>query len=99
MENSKRDGNTRPPDLPLVKPICRSGSNSRTGHGTIDWFQTGKGVRQGSILSLCLFNLYTEYIMRIAGLDETKARIKIARRNSNNLRYPVTPPLWQKVMN
>ena len=71
----------------------------RTGHGTTDWFQIGKGIRQGCILSLCLFNLYTEYIMRIAGLDETKARIKIARRNSNNLRYPVTPPLWQKVMN
>ena len=69
----------------------------RTGHGTTDWFQIGQGVRQGCILSLCLFNLYAEYIMRIAGLDETQAGIKIAERNSNNLRYPVIPPLWQKV--
>ena len=69
----------------------------RTGHGTTDWFQIGKGIRQGCILSLCLFNLYTEYIMRIAGLDETKARIKIARRNSNNLRYADMPPFWQKM--
>ena len=67
VENSERDGNTRPPDLPLEKPICMSGSNSRTGHGTTDWFQIGKGVHQGSILSPCLFNLYAEYIMRNAG--------------------------------
>ena len=59
----------------------------RTGHGTTDWFQIGKGVRQGCILSPCLFNLYAEYIMRSAGLDEAQARIKIARRNINNLRY------------
>ena len=59
----------------------------RTGHGTTDWFQTGKGVRQGCILSPCLFNLYAEYIMRNVGLDETQAGIKIARRNTNNLRY------------
>ena len=58
----------------------------RTGHGTTDWFQIGKGVRQG-ILSPCLFNLYAEYIMRNAGLDETQAGIKTARRNINNLRY------------
>ena len=58
----------------------------RTGHGT-DWFQKGKGVRQGCILSPCLFNSYIEYIMRNAGLEEAQAGIKIARRNSNNLRY------------
>ena len=59
----------------------------RTGRGTTDWFQTGKGVRQGCILSPCLFNLYSEYIMRNARLDEAQAGIKIARRNINNLRY------------
>ena len=58
----------------------------RTGHGTTDWFQIGKGVHQGCILSPCLFNLYAEYIMRNAGLDEAQAEIKIARRNINNLR-------------
>jgi len=59
----------------------------RTGHGTTDWFQIGKGVHQGCILSRCLFNLYAEYIMRNAGLDEAQAGIKIAGRNINNLRY------------
>ena len=59
----------------------------RTGHGTTDWFQIGKGVCQGCILSPCLFNLYAEYIMRNAGLEEAQAGIKIARRNINNLRY------------
>ena len=59
----------------------------RTGHGTTDWFQIGKGVCQGYIFSPCLFNLYAEYIMRNAGLDEAQAGIKIAGRNINNLRY------------
>jgi len=59
----------------------------RTGHGTTDWFQIGKGVCQGCILSLCLFNLYAEYIMRHAGLDEAQAGIKIAGRIISNLRY------------
>ena len=59
----------------------------RTGHGTTDWFQIGKGVQQGCILSPCLFNLYEEYIMRNVGLEEAQAGIKIVRRNINNLRY------------
>ena len=59
----------------------------RTGHGTTAWFQIGKGVCQGCILSLCLFNLYAEYIIRNAGLEEAQAGIKIARKNINNLRY------------
>ena len=59
----------------------------RTGNGTTDWFQIGKGVHQGCVLSPCLINLYAEYIMRNAGLEETQAGIKIARRNTNNLRY------------
>ena len=59
----------------------------RAGHGTTDWFQIGKGVHQGCILSPCLFNFYAEYIMRNAGLDEAQAGIKIAGRNINNLRY------------
>ena len=59
----------------------------RTGRGTTDWFQIGKGACQGCILSPCLFNLYAEYIMRNAGLEEVQARIKIAGRNINNLRY------------
>ena len=84
--NSEKDGNIRPPDKPLEKPVCRSGSN-RIGHRTTDWFQIGKGVHQGCILSPCLFNLYAEYIMRNAGLEETQAGIKIAGRNINNLRY------------
>ena len=83
MENSERDGNTRPPDLPLY---AGQEATVRTGHGT-DWIQIGKGVRQGCILSLCLFNLHAEYITRNAGLEEAQAGIKIARRNINNLRY------------
>ena len=70
-----------------------------TGHGTTDCFQIGKGVRHGSILSPCLFNLNEEYIMRNAGLDEAQAGIKIAGRNNNNLSMQMTPPLWQKAKN
>ena len=68
----------------------------RTGHGPTDWFQIGKGVHQGCILSPCLFNLYAEYIMRNAGLDEAQAGIKIARRNINNLRYANDTTLMAK---
>ena len=85
MENSERDGNTRPPDLPPEKSVCKSRRN-RTECGTKEWFKIGKGVQQDHILSPCLFNFYAEYIMRNAGLEETQAGIKIARRN-NNLRY------------
>ena len=70
----------------MILSVCGSGSD-RTGRGTTDWFQIGKGVCQGCILSPCLFNLYTEYIMRNTGLEEAQAGIKIARRNINNLRY------------
>ena len=88
MENSSRDGNTRPPDLPLEKPIyAGQEATVRSGHGTTDWFQIGKGVCQGCILSPCLFNLYADYSMRNAGLDEEQAGIKIAGRNINHLRY------------
>ena len=83
MENSSRDGNTRPPDLSPVKPVCLyvgKEATVRTRHRTTDLFKIGKGVRQGCILSLCLFNLYAEYIMRNAGLDKSQAGIKIALR-------------------
>ena len=71
----------------LRNPYAGQEATVRTGHGTTDCFQIGKGVHQGCILSPCLFNLYAEYIMRNTGLDEAQARIKIARRNINNLRY------------
>ena len=74
-----------PEHLSLEKPICRSGSTDCTW--TTDWFQIGKGERQGCILSPCLFNFYAEYIMRNTGLEEAQAGIKTARRNINNLRY------------
>ena len=71
----------------------------RTGHGMTDWFQIGKGVHQGCILSPCLFNLYAEYIMRKAGLDEVQAGIKIAGERSITSDMQQTPHLWQKVKN
>ena len=86
-KNSSRGENTRSPDLPR-NLYAGQEATVRTGHGTADWFQIGKGVRQGCILSPCLLNLYAEYIMRRnAGLEETQAGIKIAGRNINNLRY------------
>ena len=87
MEISERDGNPRPPDCLLRNLYTGQEATVRTGHGTTDRFQIGKGVRQGCILSPCLFNLYIEYIMRNTGPDEAQAGIKIARRNINNLRY------------
>ena len=69
----------------------------RTGHGTTDWFQIGKGVHQACVLPPCSFNFYAEYIMRNAGLEEAQAAIKIARRISITSDMQMTPPLWQKV--
>ena len=71
----------------LINLYAGQETTVRTGHGTTDWFHIGKGVHQGYILSSCLFNLYAEYIMRNAGVDEAQAGIKIARRNINNLRH------------
>ena len=71
----------------LRNPYAGEEATVRTGHGTTDWFQIGKGIRQGCILLSCLFNFYAEYIMRNSGLEEAQARIKIAGRNINNLRY------------
>ena len=87
MENSSRDGNNRSPDLSPEKLYAGQEATVRTKHGTMDWFKIGKGVRQGCMLSLCLFNLYTEYIMRNAGLDKAQDGIKIAGINISNLRY------------
>ena len=87
MENSERDGNTRPPDLPLRNLYAGQEATVTTGHGPTDWFQIGKGVRQGCILSPCLLNFYAEYKMRNAGLEEAQVGIKIAGRNITNLRY------------
>ena len=88
MENSERDG--IPDHLTCLLRNLHAGQEAtvtvRTGHRTTDWLQIGKGVRQGYPLSPCLFNLYAEYIMRNAGLEEAQAAIKIARRNINNLR-------------
>ena len=88
LENFSRDENTKPPYLSSEETVCRSRSNSyATRRGKTDWFKIGKGARQGWILSPCLFNFYAEYIMWNARLDEAQAKIRIARRNINNLRY------------
>ena len=97
MENSKKEiGIQDHPTCLLRNLYAGQEATVRTGHGTADWFQIEKGVCQGCILSPCLFNLHAEYIMRNPGLEETQAGIKIARRNSNNLRYADEPPSWQK---
>ena len=99
MKNSERDGN--PDRLTCLLRNLYAGQEStvRTGHGTMDWFQIGKGVRQGCILSPCLFNLYPEYIVRNAGLDDAQAGIKIAGQISIMSDIQMTPPLWQKAKN
>ena len=86
VENSSRDGNTRLPYCLLKNLYAGQEATVKTGYGTTDWFQIGKGVCQGCILSSCLFNLYAEYIMQNARLDEAQAEIKIVG-NINNLRY------------
>ena len=92
--------NTRPPDPPLDGNLyAGQEATVRTGRGTTDWFQIGKGVRQGCILSPCFFNLYAEYIMRNSGLEEAQAEIKIAGEMSITSDMQMTPPLWQKVKN
>ena len=97
VENSLRDGNTRPPTCLLRNLYVGQEATVRTVHGKKDWFQIGKGVHQGCILSPSLFNLYAEYLMWKAGLDDAQEVTKIAGRNINNLRMQMTPPLWQKV--
>ena len=93
LENSSKDGNTRPPDLPPQKSVWKISEGEvleatvRTGHGKTDWFQIWKVVCQGCKLSPCLYKLYAEYIMRNAGLEEAEAGIKIAGRNIHNIRY------------
>ena len=98
MENSERDGNSKPPDLPLDKPVSDQEATVRTGHGTTDCFQIGKGVRQGCMLSTCLFNFYAEYIMRNTRLDgkhnlESRSPGEISIISDKQM----TPHLWQKV--
>ena len=87
VENSSRDRNNEQPYLHLRNLCASQEATVRTGHGTVNWLQIGKGVCQGCILSLCLFNLNAEYIMRNAKLDKAQAGIKVTRRNINNLRY------------
>ena len=86
-----------PPNGILGNLYAGQEATVRTGHGTTDWFQIGKGVHQGCILSPCLFNLYSEYIMRNTGLEETQDGMKIAGRNPITSDMQMTPPLWQKV--
>ena len=97
MENSSRNGHTRPHDLPLETSVAGQEATVRTEHETTTGSKSGKVVCQGCKLSPCLFNFYAEYIMRNAGLEETQAGIKIARRNTNNLRYADDTTLKQKV--
>ena len=97
MENSERDGNTRPTDLPLENLYIGQEATVRTAHGTTDWFQIGKGVSQGYILSSCLFNLYAEYIMRKGGLRKHKLESRLPGEISITSDMQMTSPLWQKV--
>ena len=93
MENSERDGNTRPPDLLLRNLYAGQEATVRTGHGTTDWFHIGKGVHQGCILSPCLFNFYAEYIMRNDGLEETQLDSRLLGEISITSDMQMTTPL------
>ena len=93
VENSSRDVNTRPPDLPLEK--CRS-RNNRTRHGKMDWFQIGKGVHQGCELSACLFNLYAEYICEMLGWMNHKLESRLPGKTSITSDMQMIASLWQK---
>ena len=93
MENSERDGNTRPPACLLRNLYAGQEATFRTGDRTTDWFQIGKGVCQGCILSPCLFNLYAEYIMRNAGLEENKLESRLLGEISVTSDMQMTPPL------
>ena len=93
VENSSRDGNTRPPDLPPEKSVCSQEATVRTGHGTTDWFQIGKGVCQGCILSPCLFNFYAEYIMETPGWMNDTLQSRLLGEMSITLDTQMMPPL------
>ena len=92
MENSERDGNTRPPELPLENLYAGQEALVKIRHGTTDWFQIGNKVHQG-----CLFNLYAEYIMRNTELEEHKLESRLPEEISITSDMQMTPPLWQKV--
>ena len=96
-EHSSTDGNTDHLTCLLRNVYAGQEAIVRTGHGTTDWFQIGKGVCQGSILSPCLFNLYAEYTMRNSGLDEAQAESRLPGEISITSDMQMTPPLWQKV--
>ena len=93
VENSERDGNTRPPDLVLRNLCAAQEATVRTGYGTKNWLQIGKGVHQSCILSPCLFNFYADYIMRNARVDETQAGIRLPGEVSNTSDMQMTSPL------
>ena len=99
MENSSGEGNIRPPVCLLINLYSGQEATVGTGHGTTDWFQIGKGVRQGCIVSPCLFNFYAEYIMRNAGLEVAQAKLesRLPGEISITSDMQMTPPLWQKV--
>ena len=96
VENSSRDGNTRPPELPPRNPYAGQEVTVRIGHGTTDWFQIGKRICQGCIFSPCLFNSYVEYIMRTLGWMKYKMESRFLGEISITSDMQMTPALWQK---